>query len=110
MSNAQIQIGDFYYDLDSSTKEATVTEGPLYESSVIIPETITSGGIMYSVTSIGDKAFNNSPSLSSITIPNSVASIGSSAFHRCPLTSITIPNKEFFIPLRSRSKQNLLCI
>ena len=88
MSNAQIQIGDFYYDLDSSTKEATVTEGPLYESSVIIPETITSGGIMYSVTSIGDKAFNNSPRLS----------------------SITIPNKEFFIPLRSRSKQNLLCI
>jgi hypothetical protein len=95
MSNAQIQIGDFYYDLDSSTKEATVTKGLLYESSVIIPETITYDGIMYSVTSIGDKAFNNSPSLSSITIPNSVTSIGSSAFSGCSgLTSVTIHCKE----------------
>ena len=101
MSNAQIQIGDFYYDLNSSTKEATVTKGPLYESSVIIPETITYDGIMYSVTSIGDKAFYKCSGLTSVTIPNSVTSIGSSAFHRCPLTSITIPNKEFFIPLRS---------
>ena len=80
------EVDGIYYNR-LSTDELGVTSGTSkYTGDIVIPETITYGGIMYSVTSIGDKAFNNSPSLS----------------------SITIPNKEFFIPLRSRSKQNLL--
>ena len=44
------------------------------------------------VTSIGQSAFHNCSDLTSITIPNSVTSIGSSAFSGCSgLTSITIP-------------------
>ena len=46
-----------------------------------------------SVTSIGSSAFYECRSLTSITIPNSVTSIGYSAFQYCSsLTSITIPN------------------
>lgn len=46
-----------------------------------------------SVTSIGSSAFYGHSSLISIIIPNSVTSIGSSAFYGCSgLTSITIPN------------------
>ena len=41
---------------------------------------------------IGDSAFSNCSNLTSITIPNSVTSIGDSAFHRSNFTSITIPN------------------
>jgi len=45
-----------------------------------------------SVTSIGNSAFYNCSSLTSITIPASVTSIGRAAFYDCSgLTSITIP-------------------
>ena len=44
-----------------------------------------------SVKSIGDSAFFNCYSLPSITIPGSVTNIGNSAFSYCGLTGITIP-------------------
>ena len=46
-----------------------------------------------SVTSIGNSAFDGCSGLTSITIPNSVTSIGNQAFSGCTgLTSVTIPN------------------
>ena len=46
-----------------------------------------------SVTSIGEKAFLNCTSLTSVMIPNSITSIGNNAFSGCSaLTSIEIPN------------------
>ena len=53
---------------------------------------LTSIIIPDSVTSIGGSAFSGCTSLTSITIPDSVTSIGGSAFYKCTrLTSITIP-------------------
>ena len=58
-------------------------------TSVIIPKYIDD----LSVTSIGERAFEDCKSLTSIQIPNSVTSIGDSAFEDCKsLTSIQIPN------------------
>ena len=46
-----------------------------------------------SVTSIGNSAFSNCTKLQSITIPDSVTSIGYNAFERCySLTSVTLGN------------------
>ena len=53
--------------------------------------TITSITIPNSVTSIGDAAFEGCTGLTSITIPNSVTSIGGYAFYDCSgLTNVTI--------------------
>ena len=53
----------------------------------------TSFTIPNSVTSIGNSAFEYCTALQSVTIPNSVTSIGDSAFYYCrALQSITIPN------------------
>ena len=55
--------------------------------------TQTSYSIPNSVTSIGDSAFKDCSSLTSLTIPNSVTSIGNRAFSGCSrLTSLTVPN------------------
>ena len=54
---------------------------------------LTSITIPNSVTSIGDHAFDGCSSLTSVTIPNSVTSIANRCFQDCSsLTSITIPN------------------
>ena len=54
---------------------------------------MTSVTIPNSVTSIGEHTFEGCSSLTSVTIPNSVTSIGDRAFDWCTgLTSVTIPN------------------
>ncbi len=54
---------------------------------------MTSITIPNSVTTIGDSAFSDCSSLTSVTIPDSATEIGSSAFLSCTsLTSVTIPN------------------
>ena len=54
---------------------------------------LTSVTILNSVTSIGVQAFANCSGLTSVNIPNSVTSIGGAAFSGCTgLTSVIIPN------------------
>ena len=57
------------------------------------PEGLTEYAIPDSVTTIGSSAFEGCSSLTSVTIPDSVTSIGSRAFYECTsLESVTIPD------------------
>lgn len=62
-----------------------------YYGAVTIPETVDNGGVTYTVTSIGDYAFNDCKSLASISVPGNLTSIGTSAFENCTsLANISI--------------------
>ena len=89
---------------NSLTSINVETDNPKYDSrdncnGIIETETnkliigCKNTNIPNSVTSIGGSAFERCSSLTSINIPNSVTSIGRSAFENCSsLTSINIPN------------------
>ena len=63
------------------------------EGNIVIPSSIMYGGVTYSVTGIGNYAFEDCTGLTNIVIPDSVTSIGRYAFYNCTgLTSIVIPD------------------
>ena len=70
-----------------------ITEYGIYDYAFRYQTSITSVTISDSVTSIGDYAFSGCDGLTSVTIGNGVTSIGSDAFRGCTgLTSVTIPD------------------
>ena len=66
---------------------------PGVETEVTIYSKITFNNHTYQVFEIGEKAFENFKSLTSVNIPKSVKTIAKDAFNNCwSLTSVTIPN------------------
>ena len=83
--------GSFRYRLDTETKTAELSEYNGSATAVSISESITYGGVVYSVTSLGRFCFNGCSSLTSINIPSSVTSLGVACFMGCSsLTSIVV--------------------
>ena len=82
------KVDGIYYNILSNedlTCEVTSDDGssytsPAYSGNVVIPSQVLYGNKAYSVTSIRDRAFYECWGLRSVTIPNSVTSIGETAF------------------------------
>ena len=81
-----VEVDGIYYNLNSKDNVAEVTSNGGYGSysgNITIPSSISVNEVEYQVTSIGYGAFKGCPGLTSITIPNSVTSIGDYAFNGC---------------------------
>jgi len=89
---ADITSGGIIYTVTSPTT-VIVGSNPGASGEIVIPATVTTDFVTYSVTSIGNNAFQNCTGLTSVSIPNSVTNIGNFAFVACyNLTSVTISN------------------
>ena len=86
------EVDGIYYNITSETNKtvevtykgesySTIIE---YSGDIVVPENVSYNDTLYSVVSIGAYAFYNCGDMTSIAIPNSVTSIGKSAFINSP--------------------------
>ena len=112
--NTVISIGEYaFYGCSSLISLVVAADNPIYDSREGCNAIIESSSntlivgclstiIPNSVTSIGSSAFSGSSSLTSVDIPNSVTSIGAQAFWGCTsLASVKIPNSVISIGERA---------
>ena len=94
--------GIFYQIISEEDRTIAVTyEGTdkyspdsYYTGEIIIPEHVSYSGNEYTVTRIGERAFMNCDSLTSVSLPESIERIEDSAFSSCyDLTEIRMPSK-----------------
>lgn len=123
MSTAAIaeEVYDFdvdgiYYKILENGNEVSVTYKTYYYSShtdhyesdytgdVVIPATVTFNGKTFQVTEIGDHAFYQRGSVTSVTIPSSITAIGYDAFWYCTgLTRVNITDIAAWCNMTCRS-------
>lgn len=88
------EVGGIFYNITSETTVEVANDGAnKYSGNITIPETVSYDEKSYSVTGIGNDAFQYCVGLTGAEIPGSVTSIGDYAFLRCmKLTEIRISN------------------
>ena len=85
--------GIYYNITGDNTVEVTYSDrdNNTYSGSISVPETVTSNGTEYSVTTIGEYAFQGS-AVTSVSMPEGITSIGFEAFSGCQnLESVALP-------------------
>ena len=90
------EVDGIYYGIISSADRTVKVVKPAfpatYEGDIVIPDSVSYDGETYRVASIGDNAFYDCRSLTSIELPAGLTSIGDYAFNGCAgLTSIDLP-------------------
>ena len=92
-------IGDLTFtvlteDGNSGTVSVKATSKEI-SGKVIIPESVSNNGIVYTVTEIADQAFWKCSAMTSVKIPKSITYVGSLGFKECTsLDSLVFPNDD----------------
>ena len=87
------EVDGICYNITGATDRTVEVTSGKYTGSVVVPESVDYDGSVYSVTAIGNKAFEYCYDLTDITIPNSITAIREYAFNDCyGLTEVNIPN------------------
>ena len=92
-----IEENGITYAVEKGTNNVTVSKVDSNNPVCNIPATVTLDGVTYNVTAIAAEAFKNMTSIMSITIPESIRSIGEKAFAGCTSLKEIICN--ILIPL-----------
>lgn len=94
ISFAQAQtfsVDGINYEVISGTDVRVVAT--TFTGNLVIPETVNNSSTDYTVSMIGDNAFNSQLGLDSVVIPNTVTSIGANAFDGCiSMTTLDLGN------------------
>lgn len=89
--NAQtrVQVGDLYYNLSGTSASVKQNPNGKYEKDeYVIPQSVIYNGLDFTVNAIESYAFNSS-NVKTISLPNTISSIGAYAFSNCKnLTSV----------------------
>ena len=87
------EIEGIRYKVIEETAVEVIAGTSKYTGDIAIPSEITIDENRFTVTRIGENAFNGCTGLTSIVISNTVSSIGNTAFYGCTgLTSVTSQN------------------
>lgn len=99
------EVDGIYYNITSEEKKTVEVTSPSdkrivdggyksYKDVVFIPEKVSCGGKEYTVTAIGERAFEYNYELLSVVMPNTIRSIKEFAFNGCiNLKSLTISSE-----------------
>ena len=89
------EVSDMTFaETSTGSNEYVVSNCSDVSGDVVIPSYVKQGGVNYPVTKIADNAFANNTNITSITIPNTVTTIGNDAFKECLCVGgeLIIPN------------------
>lgn len=99
------EVDGIYYNITSEERKTVEVTDPsdkkvvdggykFYKDVVFIPEKVSYDGKEYTVTAIGERAFENNYELLSVVMPNTIRSIKEFAFNECiNLKSLTISSE-----------------
>lgn len=92
------EVDGIRYETISNSKVRVISNTTPYSGNVVVPSEVEYDGKTYNVTAISDDAFLESTELTSVTLPEGIATIGKNAFAYCSgLSEITIPSTVTYI-------------
>ena len=101
-AKTEFKVDGIYYELKNFQNKTVAVTAPRemegetltsYDGAVVIPESFTDNDIVYNVTAIDNEAFKNS-TVTAVTLPKSVNSIGKSAFESSTLATLAVKDGE----------------